>query len=188
MLLEVSSTQDGDALRDGLEAVLAAGLEDGLVEDAVLAGTEAQRSQIWHMREAVPLSQKAEGGSIKHDVSVPVSRVAEFIEVASAACIAAMPGVRPIAFGHVGDGNMHFNLTEPEGMDTDAFMAERQAMNRVVYDVVAGMGGSISAEHGIGQLKRGELVRYRSETELGLMRAIKATLDPQGIMNPGKVL
>ncbi|MHA1569642.1 MAG: FAD-binding oxidoreductase, partial [Alphaproteobacteria bacterium] len=137
---------------------------------------------------AIPLAQKAEGGSIKHDISVPVSRVADFIAEADAACIASMPGVRPVAFGHVGDGNMHYNLTEPKGADTEAFMAEWQRMNRVVHDIVERLGGSISAEHGIGQLKRGELRRYRSETELSLMRALKSTLDPKGIMNPGKVL
>jgi FAD/FMN-containing dehydrogenase len=188
VLLEVSATQEGAALRDGLEAVLATALEDGLVEDAVIAETGAQRDQIWFMREAIPLSQKAEGGSIKHDISVPVSRVADFIAEADAACIAAMPGVRPVGFGHVGDGNMHYNLTEPEGADTEAFMAEWERMNRVVHAIVERMGGSISAEHGIGQLKRGELRRYRSKTELSLMHTLKSALDPQGIMNPGKVL
>ena len=188
VLLEVSSTLAGAALRDGLEAVLATALEDGLVADAVIAESGAQRDEIWGLREAIPLAQKHEGGSIKHDISVPVSRVADFIAEADAACIASMPGVRPVAFGHVGDGNMHYNLTEPKGADTEAFMAEWERMNRVVHAIVERMGGSISAEHGIGQLKRGELRRYRSETELSLMRALKSTLDPKGIMNPGKVL
>jgi len=188
VLLEISATHASGRLRDGLEAVLAEAHEAGLVTDAVVATSEGQRREIWRLREAVPLSQRYEGGSIKHDVSVPVSRVADFIAEAAAAVTAAMPGIRPVVFGHIGDGNMHFNFSQPEGMDTEAFLAEWQRINRIVHDIVAAKGGSISAEHGIGRLKRGELVHYRSPVELDLMRAVKSALDPKGIMNPGKVL
>jgi len=136
----------------------------------------------------VPEVQMSAGGSIKHDVSVPVSRVPEFIARADAAVTKAMPGVRPCAFGHVGDGNVHYNLSQPEDMDRDTFMAQWAHMNEIVHDIVADLGGSISAEHGLGRLKREEITRYKSETELEMMRAIKRTLDPKGIMNPGKVI
>ncbi|MDJ0947635.1 MAG: FAD-binding oxidoreductase [Alphaproteobacteria bacterium] len=188
LLVELSSARADAGLGDDLEAILAAALEDGLVRDAVLAASETQARGLWRLREAIPETQKLEGGSIKHDVSVPISRVADFIAEASDKVSAALPGVRPVPFGHIGDGNIHFNLTQPEGADTDAFLAEWPRMNRIVHDVVMEMGGSFSAEHGVGRLKRDDLARYKSPVELDLMRRLKSALDPDGIMNPGKVL
>ena len=133
-------------------------------------------------------AQGYEGGSIKHDVSVPVMRVAEFIRIASAAVEARLPGIRPCPFGHVGDGNIHFNLSQPKGADKAAYLARWDEFNKIVHDIVASLGGSISAEHGIGRLKREELTHYKSKIELDLMRKIKRALDPDGIMNPGKVI
>src|SRR5581483_2179184 len=151
--------------------------------------------QLWRIREAMVEAQKYEGGSIKHDVSVAVSRVAECIERLTAAVEARIPDCRPVAFGHVGDGNIHFNISEPARTDlktdpepTKAFLARRTEMNDIVHGIVAEMGGSISAEHGIGILKRDELPRYKPSVALDLMRAVKQALDPDDIMNPGKIL
>jgi len=187
-LVELSTpAPDGD-LQNVLERLMAAAIEDGLVIDGVIAQNSAQAQALWRLREAVAESQKFEGGSIKHDVSVPVSRVADFIAAATAACTDAMAGIRPVPFGHVGDGNIHFNLSQPKDMDSDAFLAEWPRINRIVHDIVVGMGGSISAEHGIGQLKREELRRYAVPAKLDLMTRIKHALDANNIMNPGKVL
>jgi D-lactate dehydrogenase (cytochrome) len=188
VLIELSGMRDDGSLRAGLEETLAQAVEDGLVADAVIAESLEQARALWYLREALPEAQKFEGGSIKHDVAVPVSRVAEFIVEGMKAVEAAIPGIRPVPFGHVGDGNIHFNLTQPKGADTAAFMAEYPRMNRLVHDMVEAMGGTFSAEHGIGRLKIEEMARYRSAVELDLMRAVKATLDPKGIMNPGKVI
>jgi FAD/FMN-containing dehydrogenase len=133
-------------------------------------------------------AQKHEGGSIKHDVSVPVSRVPEFMERALAACLAAMPGLRPCPFGHVGDGNIHFNLSQPVGMEKAAFLAKWETFNRIVHDIVVEMDGSIAAEHGIGILKREELAHYADAVALDLMHRVKHALDPAGLLNPGKVI
>lgn len=187
-LIELSSSRPDGGLRAALETVLADAFETGIVRDAVLADSEERRQALWRIRESVPGAQKREGGSIKHDVSVPVSCVPDFIREATAAVEEALPGVRVVPFGHVGDGNIHFNLTQPAGADKAAFLAEWGRMNRIVHDIVTGMRGSISAEHGIGRLKRGELAHYKSPVEMDLMRRIKGALDPQGIMNPGKVL
>ncbi len=140
------------------------------------------------MRENLSEVQRLEGGSIKHDVAVPVSRVAEFIEAATKACEAAMPGVRVCAFGHFGDGNIHFNLSQPLAMDKNDFLDEWARFNRIVHDIVDGMNGSIAAEHGIGLIKRDELAHYKDPVALDLMRAIKHTLDPRNLLNPGKVV
>jgi len=188
LLIELTTAQAPGPLRDAFEAVLETAMADGLVLDAVIADSGAQAQALWRIREVVPEVQMSAGGSIKHDVSVPVSRVPEFIARADAAVAAAMPGVRPCAFGHVGDGNVHYNLSQPPGMDRDEFMARWAEMNEIVHDIVAGLGGSISAEHGLGRLKREEIARYKSATELQMMRAVKRALDPKGIMNPGKVL
>lgn len=187
LLLELSSSRPG-GLRDALEAVLSDALESGQALDAVLAESGEQRKSFWRIREGIPEAQKKEGGSIKHDVAVATSRVPEMLRRCADAVETAMPGVRVIAFGHIGDGNIHFNLTQPAAADTKAFLAEWTRMNRLVHDIVADMGGSVSAEHGIGILKIHEMARYKSEVELDLMRRIKTALDPQGIMNPGKVL
>lgn len=189
VLVELSA---GDAreghLRGVMETLLAAGVEGGEVSDAVIAASEAQASKLWAMREGMSEVQRLEGGSIKHDVSVPVSRVAEFIERAVAAVSGAMAGVRPVPFGHVGDGNIHFNLTQPVGADKAGFIARWDEMSAIVHGIVRELGGSVSAEHGVGQMKRDEIAATKSPIEMELMRAVKRALDPKGILNPGKVL
>ena len=177
---------DFTVTREVAEAFLAAAFERGLIEDAVLAGSPAQAKALWKLRESVSESQKHEGGSIKHDISVPVSHIPAFMREALAAAEKLIPGIRAVPFGHVGDGNLHFNFTQPVAMDKDVYLAKWEALNRVVHDIVVAHGGSISAEHGIGVLKREEGRRYKSAVELDLLRRIKQALDPKGIMNPGK--
>ena len=172
--------------RDLAENFLAAAFDRGLVEDAVLASSAAQAKSLWKLRESISESQKHEGGSIKHDISVPVSRIPAFLREALAAAAKLIPGIRPVPFGHVGDGNLHFNFTQPVAMDKEAYLAKWETLNRVVHDIVIAHGGSISAEHGIGVLKREEGRRFKSAVELDLLRRIKQALDPKGIMNPGK--
>jgi FAD/FMN-containing dehydrogenase len=157
-----------------------------LVGDAVLAGSPAQAKSLWKLRESISEAQKHEGGSIKHDISVPVSHIPAFMREALAAAENLIPGIRPVPFGHVGDGNLHFNFTQPSTMETQTYLAQWEALNRVVHDRVIAHGGSISAEHGIGVLKREEARRTKSAIELDLLRRIKQALDPKGIMNPGK--
>jgi FAD/FMN-containing dehydrogenase len=140
------------------------------------------------LRENISEAQKIEGVSIKHDISLPVSRIPEFIERCDAALEASFPGLRIVCFGHLGDGNLHYNQSKAEALDNVAFIAQSDAVNRVVHDLVAELDGSISAEHGLGQLKRDEILRYKSEVEMDMMRAVKKALDPAGLMNPGKVL
>ena len=188
VLLELSAGAVDDALRAPMESFLARAMEDGLVRDAVIAESGAQAAGFWKLRETIPEAQKHEGASIKHDVSVPVSRVASFMAEAARRTAERIPGVRVCAFGHVGDGNIHFNLGQPEGADGAAFMDREDEINRIVHDIVAAMRGSISAEHGIGQLKRAALVRHKPAVEIELMHRIKASLDPDNLMNPGKVL
>jgi FAD/FMN-containing dehydrogenase len=172
--------------RDVAEAFLSDALDRGLVNDAALAGSAAQAAALWKLRESIADAQKPEGGSIKHDVSVPVSHIPAFMKEGLVAVEKLVPGIRPVPFGHVGDGNLHFNFTQPLGADKDAYLARWEEVNRVVHDIVVAHGGSISAEHGIGLLKREEARRYKSAVELDLMRRIKHALDPKGIMNPGK--
>lgn len=188
LLIELSATVPESGVPAALERTLAAALEDGLIQDATIAGSVDQARRLWRIREAIVEAQRLAGGGIKHDVSVPVSRIPDFVERASHAVTEALPGVRPVPFGHLGDGNIHFNLCPPERMDRNAFLARRPEMNRLVHDIVAELGGSISAEHGLGQLKREEITRYKSAVELDLMRRIKAALDPRDIMNPGKLV
>ncbi len=188
VLIELSGGNREGALREAMEQALEAAFADGLAFDAVIATSEAQTRALWKLREDMSDAQKPEGGSIKHDISVPKTKMAAFIARASTAVVQHFPGVRPVPFGHVGDGNVHFNVSQPVGGDRAAFMALTHEMNLVVHDIAAELGGSISAEHGLGRLKRDEIGRYKSETELGLMRRLKAMLDPNGIMNPGKVL
>jgi len=187
LLLELSSSRPG-GLREALESMLAQALEDGTAQDAVLAESGAQRQALWRLRESIPEAQKHEGGSIKHDISVSTSLVPEMIERASAAVAEALPGARPVAFGHIGDGNIHFNVSQPEGADKEAFLDQWHRLNRIIHDVVTAMGGSISAEHGIGRLKASELVRIKPELDIDLMHRIKKAFDPDGLMNPGAVL
>jgi len=172
--------------RPAAEGLLAAAFEKDLISDAVLAGSVAQAKALWKLRESASEAQKHEGGSIKHDISVPVSHISLFLSEALAAAERLIPGIRPVPFGHVGDGNLHFNFTQPKDMPTEAYLAKWESLNRVVHDIVVAHGGSISAEHGIGVLKRQEAQRYKSPVELDLMTRIKRALDPKGIMNPGK--
>ncbi len=188
VLMELTATGGSDDLGESLEAALAAAHEDGLVPDATVAASQAQADALWRLRESMVEAQKSAGGSIKHDVAVPVSAVPAFIARASAAVAALIPGIRPIPFGHLGDGNIHFNLSQPEGADRAAYLARWDEVNRVVHDIVAEFSGSISAEHGIGRMKVAENRHYKSAVEIELMQRVKAALDPQGIMNPGKVV
>ncbi|HET7204553.1 MAG TPA: FAD-binding oxidoreductase [Steroidobacteraceae bacterium] len=189
VLCEVSTARDDPQLRALLEAALHACMEDGDVLDATLAESLAQRESLWRLRESVPEAQKHEGASIKHDVAVPVAALPEFLERASAAVARVAPSARLVAYGHVGDGNLHFNLSEPAGGgDRASFLALQDAINDAVHDCVRDFGGSISAEHGIGRLKRDLLARYKDPAALATMRAIKRALDPSGILNPGKLL
>jgi FAD/FMN-containing dehydrogenase len=187
VMVELSG-QDEAALAEGLEAALADAFEAGEAEDAAIATSLAQRMMFWKIREDLPLAQGGEGGSIKHDISVPVSSIPDFIAEASAVLEKRYPGCRPCPFGHMGDGNLHFNITQPVGMDKKAWLALYEEMNLAVYEVVARYSGSIAAEHGVGQMKRALLPRFKDPVALDMMRAIKRTLDPKGIMNPGKVL
>ena len=189
VLMELAAGEAAAAeLRAMLEEVLGEGLEDGIVLDAVFAESGQQAADFWKIRETIPEAQKYEGASSKHDISVPVSRVADFLVEAIADLGKMVPGIRPCAFGHVGDGNIHFNLSRPADMSDGDFRAMEPEIHKAVYDRTVSMGGSISAEHGIGRLRRGELDTYKSPVALDVMRSIKATLDPNGIMNPGKVL
>ncbi|HEY3890485.1 MAG TPA: FAD-binding oxidoreductase [Bradyrhizobium sp.] len=186
VLMELSSSRD-DA-RAALESILAQGLDDGVVADAVIAANLGQRQAFWKLRDEMSAAQKPEGGSIKHDISVPVAAVPDFIAEANAAVVKLIPGSRPVPFGHLGDGNIHYNVSQPVGGDAADFLARWHEVNAVVFDIVRRMGGSISAEHGIGVLKRDELPDVKDKVAIALMRDLKAMLDPLGIMNPGKVL
>jgi FAD/FMN-containing dehydrogenase len=188
VLLELSDTASAANLDASLQGALAEASERGLVLDAAVAASEAQAEALWALRENIPEAQVHEGKQIKHDVSVPISRIAEYIEATDAELQRAFPGVRMVTFGHLGDGNLHYNIAPAAGGDEDGFIARAGEVSRVVHDSVARFSGSISAEHGLGQYKRGEILRYKSPLEMELMRRIKAALDPQGIMNPGKVL
>jgi FAD/FMN-containing dehydrogenase len=186
VLMELSSSRD-DA-RPALESILAKGMEDGIVDDAMIAANLSQRQALWNLRDEMSAAQKPEGGSIKHDISVPVAAVPDFIAQANAAMVKLIPGSRPVPFGHLGDGNIHYNVSQPVGGSAADFMARWHEVNQVVFEIVLRMGGSISAEHGIGVLKRDELPEVKDKVAIDLMRGIKAMLDPLGIMNPGKVL
>ncbi|WP_131110587.1 FAD-binding oxidoreductase [Sulfuricystis thermophila] len=187
VLIELADTMVTD-LAEPLQAVLAGAIDTGIVQDAALAANEAQARALWALRENISEAQKREGLSIKHDISLPVSRIPEFIMRCDAALEAAFPGVRIVCFGHLGDGNLHYNQSKPLAQDNADFIAQTPAVNRIVHDLVHELGGSISAEHGLGQLKREEILRYKSAVEMDMMRAIKRALDPRGLMNPGKVL
>ena len=177
-----------DAAPAAVEQWLAGRLEAGAIADATIAHSGMQAKKLWALRENISEAQKIEGISIKHDIAVPVSRIPEFLAQADVALERAFPGIRVVAFGHVGDGNLHYNLSKPDAQENAAFIASQPAVNRIVHDAVHALNGSISAEHGIGQLKRLELLRYKSPVEMALMRSIKQALDPRGLMNPGKIL
>ncbi|HEX2839999.1 FAD-binding oxidoreductase [Hyphomicrobium sp.] len=187
VLMEISGSAEGRA-SSLLERILSDAAAAGLASDAVLAASLQQGQELWRLREAASEAQKGEGGSIKHDVSVPVSRVVAFIKQAAPVVERICPGARPVPFGHFGDGNVHYNISQPPGMAKADFLALWETMARAVHEVVLSLGGSISAEHGIGRLKADELRRVKSPVEIELMRRIKAALDPKGILNPGKLL
>ena len=187
-LVELSATRVGAGLDQILESVCAEGFESGALLDAVIAFSESQRQQLWSIRESIPEAQNHAGVCVKHDVSVPVSRVPEFLERGTKLLTDAYHEAQVIAFGHMGDGNIHFNLQQPEGEDPELFMKEAPRITRAVHDLAAEFEGSFSAEHGIGALKRKDLYGYKSEVEIELMRSLKKALDPKGIMNPGKVI
>jgi len=188
VLMELSGNTDDTAQRTAIEELLADAMDEGIVLDAVIAQSEQQRLDLWFLREAVVEAQKYEGANAKTDVSVPISSVPTFIRQAGAALAERFPGVRPFAFGHIGDGNIHYNVCQPVGVDGAGFVAQREEIAELVHGVVRDLDGSISAEHGIGQLKRDALASYKSPLEMAMMRQIKAALDPKGLMNPGKVL
>jgi FAD/FMN-containing dehydrogenase len=189
VLIEASDGDGESAARARFEALLQAGVERGCVADAVVAESLAQSRALWHLRESIPLAQSEEGLNIKHDIALPVSAIPAFVAETDAVLQAAYPGVRLVNFGHLGDGNLHYNVQAPAGLPPQIFLAEHEhAVNAIVYDAVVARGGSISAEHGIGALKRDELARRKSRVALAMMRAIKRALDPQGTLNPGRVV
>jgi len=188
VLLELSDTRPGNAVASLAEGILGAAHEGGGILDAAIAHSDAQAKAFWKLRDFISEAQAREGPNIKHDVSIPISLIPEFIQATDAELARVYPGVRMVTFGHLGDGNVHYNVSAPESIAPDAFVKETGAINRIVHDSVARFRGSISAEHGLGQSKREEILRYKSALELELMRKIKSALDPHGIMNPGKVL
>lgn len=188
VLLELADVDADAPLESMLEREIEQQFECGVVTDAVIASSIAQCQRLWALRENISEAQRLEGVSVKHDISVPVSVIPRFLQWAGTALQRSFPGVRIVVFGHVGDGNLHYNLSSTDSTINESLIAQTPELNRVVHDVVAECGGSISAEHGLGQLKRDEVVRYKPAVELALMRQIKQTFDPLGLMNPGKVL
>ncbi len=189
VLLENSDHESESHAREQFETMLEMALEQGCVTDAVVAENLTQAHQLWHIRESIPLAQAEEGLNIKHDISIAVSRIPEFVDVTDTLLTTAMPGVRLVNFGHLGDGNLHYNVQAPAGADGAAFLRDHEeAVNTLVYDSVARFDGSISAEHGVGSLKLDKLEHHKSPVALGMMRAIKQALDPHNLMNPGRVL
>jgi FAD/FMN-containing dehydrogenase len=186
-LLELGSARSDRDADNQLEEFLAGSMAGGTIRDGVLAQNATQREEFWRMRHSISEAQKREGAGIKHDISVPLSRMAEFIARAEAAAVNRIPGVVVVTFGHLGDGNLHFNLNQPPGMDKEAFLGLREGMSREIHTIAVELGGSFSAEHGIGSLKCDELERLTAPVELDLMRRVKKALDPAGIMNPGKI-
>ncbi len=188
VLFELTSPREGEELQQLAETALDEGLKTREIEAAVIASSLGQGAALWRLRELMSEVQKHEGGSIKHDVAVPVARVPEFVARANQLVELMIPGARPVPFGHLGDGNIHYNVSQPSGMDRAIFLSHWEALNAAVHEIVLDLGGSISAEHGIGRLKRDLLPHAKSAIELELMRKIKAAFDPNGILNPGKLL
>lgn len=186
-LLELTSPRDGTDLREAVEKVLEKAFEDGIVVDGVIAESGGQRDDFWRIRESIPECQGPEGASIKNDVSIPISQVTEFFRLTNAAVAEVIPGIRFVSFGHIGDGNIHYNLSQPVGADREAYLEKWHDVTDPINEIVYKLNGSFSAEHGIGQLKRTELTRYRSAVEMDIMRSVKNALDPKNIMNPGKL-
>ncbi|KXO79785.1 FAD-binding oxidoreductase [Brucella anthropi] len=188
VLIDISSTRSEEDARATLETILTEAFESDIIQDAAIGESVAQAQSFWKMREEMSWAQKPEGGSIKHDISVPVASIPAFIHEANAATLEMIPGARIVCFGHIGDGNLHYNVSQPVGADKEAFLARWHELNHRIHTIVASYTGSISAEHGIGQLKREELAFFKQDVALDLMRRIKSAFDPAGIMNPGKVL
>ncbi len=188
VLLELSDAESEQHATTLLEAVATQAFAQGIARDAVVANSLAQSASLWALRERISEAQAAEGKNIKHDIALPISRIADFITDTDAALQSGFPGCRMVTFGHLGDGNLHYNVSAPEGESDDAFLRQQDAVNLIVHDNVHRFGGSISAEHGLGALKRDEIRRYKSETEMDMMMAIKRALDPLNLMNPGKLL
>ncbi len=187
-LIELSEPTDEAGATEALESALAAALESGIAGDAAISRSQAQFAAMWALRDNVSEAQAKEGPNIKHDVSIPISRIPDFISATDAELARAFPGVRMVVFGHLGDGNLHYNVSAPQGVEAQGFLEHLGAINRIVHDSVARFDGSISAEHGLGQYKNEEIRRYKSPLELRLMRSVKQAIDPLGLMNPGKVL
>lgn len=188
VMMEISSGRSPEHARELLEGIVEGAFEAGWIADATITASIAQYQAIWTMRESMSDAQRPEGFSIKHDISVPVTAIPEFIERAGPKVLEIVPGSRIVCFGHMGDGNLHYNISQPVDSDRDAFAARYGEVNREVHRIVRALGGSFSAEHGIGQLKRDELIATEPPVAIDLMRSIKQTLDPSGIMNPGKVI
>lgn len=188
VLLELSDSESEEHANAMLEGVISDALEQGMIQDAVVASSIAQSKALWNLREHIPLAQAEEGKNIKHDISVQISKIGDFIRTTNAQLQHRFPGCRLVTFGHLGDGNLHYNVSPPENGSHDEFIANQEAVNLIVHDSVHKFGGSISAEHGLGALKRDEIRRYKSEVEIGMMEAIKRSLDPLDLMNPGKVI
>jgi len=187
-LLELSDSESESHARERFEAVLGEAIEAGIVTDAAIAASVAQSRALWHLRESIPLAEAEQGKGVKHDVSIPISSIAGFVHKTNALLQARFPNVRNVVFGHLGDGNLHYNVARAPGQTEADLLALQQDIYDVVHRSVIEHAGSISAEHGIGQLKRDELPHYKSALELSLMKRVKQALDPQGLMNPGKVL
>jgi FAD/FMN-containing dehydrogenase len=188
VLFELTSPFEGDGLHRLAETLLNEGIETSEIDNAVIASSLSQAEELWRLRELMSEVQKEEGGSIKHDVAVPVARVPELVARANQLVELMIPGARPVPFGHLGDGNIHYNVSQPLGMDRSIFLGSWEALNAAVHEIVLDLGGSISAEHGIGRLKRDLLPHAKQPLELELMRKIKSAFDPNGILNPGKLL
>jgi FAD/FMN-containing dehydrogenase len=188
VLMELSDNESAEHATTLFEELITSGLEQGIIHDAVVATSIAQSQALWQLREHIPLAQAQEGKNIKHDISIPISCIGQFISTTDQQLQERFPECRMVTFGHLGDGNLHYNVSAPEGEQNDAFIARQADVNRVVHDSVHQFGGSISAEHGLGALKRDEIRRYKSDVEIQLMQSIKHALDPLNIMNPGKVL
>jgi D-lactate dehydrogenase (cytochrome) len=188
VLLELSDSESEDHAMSMLESLIGQALDEGFIRDAVVASSISQSKALWNLREHIPLAQAEEGKNIKHDISLPISHIGTFINETDTLLQDAFPGCRMVTFGHLGDGNLHYNVSAPLNVSDETFIQQQQAVNKVVYDSVHRFGGSISAEHGLGALKRDEIHSYKPAVEMQLMQAVKKAIDPAGIMNPGKVL